>query len=106
MTVEWNNDFDKLMSLIDAGPDLLKALRGLYNHTKNNHQIHGLNEAARAAIERAERIPKRERGAWISYPDLAANPMLCVNVYRTINHSYANRYKATGQEIVDMVSNP
>jgi hypothetical protein len=43
-------------------------------------------------------------GGWVSDPDLAADPALCVKVYRTINHSYANRYKATGQEVVDMAT--
>jgi hypothetical protein len=43
-------------------------------------------------------------GGWMSDPDLAADISLCVKVYRTINHSYANRYQATGQQIVDMAS--
>lgn len=42
--------------------------------------------------------------AWVSDPDLAADKGLCMEVYRTINHSWANRYTATGQEIVDMAS--
>ena len=41
-------------------------------------------------------------GGWISDPDLAASPDLCVSVFQTIIHSYANKYLATGQEIVDM----
>ncbi len=49
-------------------------------------------------------IAGKYHGAWVSFPDMAADPELCVKVYRTINHSYANRYEATGQEIVDMVN--
>ena len=40
----------------------------------------------------------------LNHPDLAADPDLCVKIFRTIIHSYANKYLATGQEIVDMVS--
>jgi hypothetical protein len=46
---------------------------------------------------------RRNHGGWISEPDLAADPSLCMKVYRTINHSYANKYVATGQEVIDMV---
>jgi hypothetical protein len=45
---------------------------------------------------------KRLHNGWISDPDLAADPALCAKVYQTIIHSWANRYNATGQEIIDM----
>ena len=41
------------MRLIAAAPDLLAALKALYEHTKNNYQICGINEQARAAIDKA-----------------------------------------------------
>lgn len=34
---------------------LYEALCGLYNHTKNNHVIHGLNCAAQSILERTEK---------------------------------------------------
>ncbi len=42
--------------LKSAAPDLLKALEGLYNHTKNNHNIFGLNAAAKEAIGKAKGV--------------------------------------------------
>jgi hypothetical protein len=41
---------------------------------------------------------------WASDPDIAANPDLCVSAYRTIIHSFANKYLATGNEIADMAN--
>ena len=40
--------------LIAAAPELLDVLKNLYDHTKNNLQICGLNEKAKAAIAKAE----------------------------------------------------
>ena len=36
--------------LLGVNTDLLEALRGLYEHTKNDHTIHGLNVKAQEAI--------------------------------------------------------
>ena len=45
--------------LMSNSREILKALKGLYEHTKNNHVIHGLKldsliVAAKGAIEKAE----------------------------------------------------
>lgn len=37
----------------DEKNELAEALKDLYEHTKNNHQIHGINAKARAALKRA-----------------------------------------------------
>lgn len=47
-------------------------------------------------------IAHKQNGAWICNPDLSANSDLCVKVFRTIIYSYANKYTATGQQIIDM----
>ena len=39
--------------LMAAAPQLLSALSGLYEHTQNNRNIAGLNQAALEAIEAA-----------------------------------------------------
>ena len=39
--------------IMAAAPELLEALSGLYEHTKNNHNIARLNQAALEAIEAA-----------------------------------------------------
>jgi hypothetical protein len=47
-------------------------------------------------------IAHKSNGSWKSEPDLAANLEICVKVYRTINHSHANKYIATGEQIIEM----
>jgi hypothetical protein len=47
-------------------------------------------------------VAHRQNGAWRSEPDLAADMELCMKVYRTINHSHANKYIATGEQIIEM----
>ena len=47
-------------------------------------------------------VASRSNGAWVSDPDLAADMTMCVKVYRTITHSHANRYIATGEQIIEM----
>ena len=49
-TVEKDN-----VRLVKMNQELLEALKGLYEHTKNNRQIMGLNTVAKEAIERAEK---------------------------------------------------
>jgi hypothetical protein len=49
-TAEKNMDNARLMA---AAPDLLEALTELYNHTKNDMQIAGLNISAKNAIDKA-----------------------------------------------------
>jgi hypothetical protein len=39
---------------------------------------------------------------WLCDPDMAADTELCVSVFRTIHHSWANKHTASGNEIVDM----
>lgn len=49
-------------------------------------------------------IAHRQNGRWVSDPDLGACPLLCMSVYSTITHSHANKYTATGEQIVDMAT--
>ena len=39
-----------ILAVVQQRDELLAALEGLYNHTKSNHNIAGLNTAARNAI--------------------------------------------------------
>jgi hypothetical protein len=42
---------DENAALHQQNAELVEALEGLYNHTKNNHVVHGLNAKAKAALD-------------------------------------------------------
>lgn len=47
-------------------------------------------------------IAHKEHGAWKCEPDLAADIDFCTRVFSTVHHSYANKYMATGEQIIEM----
>lgn len=47
-------------------------------------------------------VAHKSNGSWKCEPDLAADMEFCTKVFRTINHSHANKWLATGQQIIDM----
>lgn len=47
-------------------------------------------------------IAHKSNRAWLCEPDLAANMDFATRVFRTINHSHANKYLATGEQIIEM----
>ena len=46
--------------LMTAAPDMLDALIAQYHHTKNDHNVNGMNEATKSAIEFATGLPIEE----------------------------------------------
>lgn len=49
-------------------------------------------------------IAHKSNHAWKCEPDLAADMDFATKVFRTINHSHANKYLATGEQIIEMAS--
>lgn len=47
-------------------------------------------------------IAHKSNGAWKCEPDLAADMGFATKVFKTINHSHANKYLATGEQIIAM----